>query len=56
MGVLGKTSVNLAELASTMESQIQTKLPIVLRVPGIATQATLFVSLFMSLFLSFFGN
>lgn len=48
--VLGKVSLNLAELASKMETDIQTKLPISLQVAGVAMEATLSVSVsFMEL-------
>ncbi|KAJ9702586.1 hypothetical protein PVL29_004363 [Vitis rotundifolia] len=48
--VLGKVSLNLAELASKMETDIQTKLPISLQVAGVAMKATLSVSVsFMEL-------
>lgn len=51
--VLGKVSLNLAELASKMETDIQTKLPISLQVAGIAMEATLSVSFELHFFYFF---
>lgn len=52
--VLGKVSLDLAELASKMEADIQRKLPISLQVAGVSMEVTLSVSfeLHLSSFLS----
>lgn len=46
MPVLGKVSMNLAEIALKMEAQVQTKLSVNLKMEGmiIPMEATLFVS------------
>ncbi|OUZ99884.1 EEIG1/EHBP1 N-terminal domain [Macleaya cordata] len=44
LAVIGTVSLNLAELASQMEPQIERKLPITLQVAGIACEATLLIS------------
>lgn len=57
MAVLGKVSMNLTadKLGSSgMKSEMEAKLPIVLKVAGIATQATLYVSLFIYSFFFYF--
>ncbi|CAK7353704.1 unnamed protein product [Dovyalis caffra] len=43
MAVLGNGTLNIAELASTMDSQIERKVPISLLIDGVASQATLLI-------------
>lgn len=50
MGVLGKVSLNLAELASKMETRIKRKLPITLQDGGFTSEATLLVNAFFTPF------
>ncbi|CAL5358951.1 unnamed protein product [Camellia sinensis] len=45
LAVIGKVSLNLAELASKMDSMIETKHPIQINVAGVAREATLSVCL-----------
>ncbi|XP_019052433.1 PREDICTED: uncharacterized protein LOC104592457 isoform X2 [Nelumbo nucifera] len=40
---IGTTTLNIAELASRMETQVETKLPITLQVAGVASEASLLV-------------
>ena len=43
LAILGKVSLNLAELASNLETQMERKLPITLRDGGLTREATLLV-------------
>lgn len=45
LAILGKVSLNLAELASNLETQMERKLPITLRDGGLTREATLLVSM-----------
>lgn len=48
MAVLGNVTLNIAELASRMNSQIEKKLPISLHIDGVDFQASLLVSFISS--------
>ena len=43
LAVLGKVSLNIAEVASRMDSQIEKRLPVSLQIDGVVTEANLLV-------------
>ena len=56
MQVIGKVGLNLGELTSTLEAQIEHKIPISLQIDGVSTEASLRVSKLTILSFSFKKN